>query len=118
MTTQRSLLEHAAGKLIAAVQRPWHAELGAPGAAASEHVMHACHDLLNAAEDGSLPMMLRNTCISDVFGRVRTAQHPTIQPAIEALEEPLKRDASGDASAPADGTDRGGPALKVRRRPS
>ncbi|AOF82852.1 hypothetical protein BSY238_196 [Methyloversatilis sp. RAC08] len=118
MTTQRSLLEHAAGKLIAAVQREWHAELGEPGAAASEHVMHACHDLLNAAKDGSLPMMLRNTCISDVIGRTWTAQHPTVQPAIEALEEQLKRDAAGNASAPADGTDRGGPALKGRRRPS
>lgn len=114
MTTQRSLLEHAAGKLIAAVQREWHAELGEPGAAASEHVMHACHDLLNAAKNGSLPMMLRNTCISDVIGRARTAQHPTVQPAIEALEEQLKR----DASAPADGPDRGGSALKGWRRPS
>jgi len=116
MTTQRSLVEHAAGKPGAAVQREWHAELGAPDAAESEHVMHACHDLLNAAKDGSLPMMLRNTCISDVIGRAWTAQHPTVQPAIEALEE--QRHVAGDASAPADGTDRGGSALKGWRRPS
>lgn len=61
MTTQRSLLEHAAGKLIAAVQREWHAELGEPGAAASEHVMHACHDLLNAAKDVSGHVIRRST---------------------------------------------------------
>ncbi len=79
--------------------------------------MHAFHDLLNAAKDGSLHMMLRNTCISDVIGRAWTAQHLTMQPAIEALGEQLKRVAAGDASAPADGTDRGGSAPTGRRRP-
>jgi hypothetical protein len=86
MPKERSPLEVAAGKLIAAIQKEWTEELGEVSAAESEQVMHASHELLKAAREGSLKSVLGSQSIADFLGRDWVSNHPRVQPFIAALQ--------------------------------
>jgi hypothetical protein len=86
MPRSRSPLERAAGQLISAIQREWHAEIGEPAAAESEAVMHASHGLLQAAKSGSLVAVVGDKSISEFLGKEWVKAHPRVLPYIEALE--------------------------------
>lgn len=86
MKPDRSPVEIAAGKLISAVQREWHAEAGEASEPMSEEVMGACHDLLKAAKVGSLNKALGGKTVAQFLGEAWVASHPMVLPAIQALE--------------------------------
>lgn len=87
MPRNRTPLEKAAGKLISAIQREWMAELGDLQADASEAVMHASHELLQAASAfGSISSVIGGGSVSEFLGRVWVDAHPSVLPAIRSLE--------------------------------
>lgn len=86
MKPSRTPLETAAGKLISAIQREWHAEAGEPSALESEQVMHSCHGLLQAAKNGSLSAVLGSMTVAQFLGTHWVAAHPNVSAAINELE--------------------------------
>lgn len=87
MTRSRTPLEAAAGKLIAAIQREWGIEAGEPGSAASENVMHAAHELLQAASKlGSIASVTGSGSVSTFLGEQWVQVHPKVLSYIAALE--------------------------------
>jgi hypothetical protein len=86
MTRTRTPLELAAGKLIVAIQKEWGAELGEPGSAAPEEVMHASHDLLQAAKAGALVNLPGSASVSEFLGVQWLQAHPSVRPYVQALE--------------------------------
>lgn len=87
MTRARTPIEAAAGKLIAAIQKEWDIEAGEPEAAASESVMHAAHDLLQAASEfGSIANAIGSGSVSTFLGAQWVEVHPRVLPYIAALE--------------------------------
>ncbi|MCR8959779.1 hypothetical protein M0765_019150 [Variovorax sp. S2] len=87
MTRSPTPLEAAAGKLIAAIQKEWGIEAGEPESAASENVMHAAHDLLQAASKfGSIVSVTGLGSVSTFLGEQWVQAHPQVLPYIAALE--------------------------------
>jgi len=86
MTKKRTDTEAAAGKLILAIQKEWGEELGHPVAAESEEVMGKGHDLLKAAKANELRKVLDGRTVSEYLGPSWVERHPSVTPAIEALE--------------------------------
>ena len=88
MTRSRTPLEAAAGKLIAAIQKEWGVEAGEPRSAESENVMHAAHDLLQAASKfGSIVSVIGSGSVSTFLGAQWVQAHPRVLPYIAALED-------------------------------
>jgi hypothetical protein len=88
MTRPRTPLEAAAGKLIAAIQKEWGVEAGEPESAASDKVMHAAHDLLQAASKfGSILSVTGADSVSTFLGEQWVQAHPRVLPYIAALED-------------------------------
>lgn len=88
MTRSRTPLEAAAGKLIAAIQKEWDAEIGEPESAVSEKVMHEAHALLQAASKfGSNTNVIGSGSVSTYLGEEWVQAHPQVLPYIEALED-------------------------------
>lgn len=87
MPRNRTPLEAAAGKLIAAIQKEWHAEAGEPEAPASEEVMHNSHSLLQAAgREGSIASVIGAGTVAQFLGTQWVQTHPNVWPYIQALE--------------------------------
>lgn len=86
MPGSRTDTEYAAGKLIAAIQKEWIGQLGEPDADVSENVMNSAHELLAAAKSNSLIAILAGRTVSDFLSTVWVKQHPSVLPAIQALE--------------------------------
>ena len=87
MPSNRTPLEAAAGKLIAAIQKEWHAEAGEPKAAASEEVMHQSHLLLQSAKrEGSITSVIGPGTLAQFLGTQWVQVHPNVWPYIQALE--------------------------------
>lgn len=82
----KSDFEHAAGKLISAVQKEWGDELGNPNAEFSQNVMDAAHDLLQAGSVEKAREILGAKSIRQYLGEVWVQAHPNIKPAVLALE--------------------------------
>jgi hypothetical protein len=86
MTRSRTPLEAAAGKLIGAIQKEWGIDAGEPESAESEDVMHAAHDLMQAASKfGSISNVVGSGSVSTFLGEW-VAAHPRVLPYIVALE--------------------------------
>ncbi len=87
MPRDRTSLEKAAGKLVSAIQREWTAEMGDPEADASEAVMHESPSLLQAASaSGSIVGVIGRGSVSEFLGQAWVDAHPSVLPAIRALE--------------------------------
>jgi len=86
MARVRSPAERAAGRLIAAVQKEWHAQLGEPGAEVSEAAMENASALLGAVKDNSLHAVLRGQSVAEFIGILWVRKHPGVLPAIRAFE--------------------------------
>lgn len=87
MTRSRTPLEAAAGKLIAAIQKEWGNEAGEPQSAESESVMHAAHELLQAASKfGSIVSVIGSGSVSAFLGEQWVQAHPGVLPYIAVLE--------------------------------
>lgn len=99
MAKQRTPLEHAAGKLISALQKEWHDELGEPCASVSEAVVHNSHALLQGAKDGSVHDLLRSGTVTDFIGRAWVLVHPRVLPAIRAFEEQVALSRGGSPTS-------------------
>jgi hypothetical protein len=77
----------AAGKLIAAIQKEWTAEMGTATSKASERVMHASHDLLQAAKvHGSIASVIGAGSVASFLGNTWVQAHPSVLPYIGTLE--------------------------------
>ena len=88
MPRNRTPLEKAAGKLIAAIQKEWVEEMGGPTSVASEQVMHASHSLLQAASaTGSISSVVGTGSVSDFLGQSWVDAHPNVLPFIRTLEK-------------------------------
>jgi hypothetical protein len=85
MPKTRTALEAAAGQLISAIQREWSDEAGKPEAVLSEQVLHASHDLLQAAKTGSIVTVIGSASIADFLGRQWVESHSRVWPHIQAL---------------------------------
>jgi hypothetical protein len=86
MPRNRSPLEIAAGKLIVAIQKEWHAEAGEASSALTEKVMHSSHSLLSAAKAGSLASVVGSGSVSEFLGKQWVQAHPRVWPHIQVLE--------------------------------
>jgi hypothetical protein len=87
MPRTRSNLEKAAGKLIAAIQKEWTAEMGTPTSSASEQVLHTSHGLLQAASaHGTIAGVIGTGSIASFLGTGWVHAHPEVLPYIRALE--------------------------------
>jgi len=92
MTRSRTPQKAAAGKLIAAIQKEWGNEIGEPGAVGSENVMHAAHQLLQAASKlGSIKSVIGQGSVSAYLGAQWVQAHSQILPYIAALEDANER---------------------------
>ena len=92
MTKRRTDTEAAAGKLISAIQKEWGEELGYPVAEESEEVMGKGHDLLKGATANELRKILDGRTVSEYLGSSWVEKHPSVMPAIEALEAAIYRE--------------------------
>lgn len=80
MTRSGTPLEAAAGKLIAAIQKEWDAEIGETESGVSEKVMHEAHALLQAASKfGSITNVIGSGSVSTYPGE------PCLRPARSKL---------------------------------
>ena len=86
MTNSRTALEAAAGKLISAIQKQWHSEVGEPESAASEAIMRAAHEHLQASKSRSLATIIGSGSVSSYPGDQWVQQHPSVVPYIAALQ--------------------------------
>jgi hypothetical protein len=87
MTRPRSLIEAAAGKLKAAIQKEWQIEAGAPESAASENVMHKAYKLLHSASKlGSIASILGAGSVLTFLGEKWVKAHPRVLPYMTTLE--------------------------------
>lgn len=87
MARVRSNLEKAAGQLIAAIQREWAAELGSETAKVSEQVMHASHELLQAAKlQKSIANVVGHESVARFLGVEWVESHPAVLPYVLAIE--------------------------------
>ena len=87
MARPRTPLEAAAGKLIAAIQKEWSKEAGDAQSARSEAVMHAAHELLQAASKfDSIVSVVGSGSVSTFLGEEWVQAHPAVQPYVAVLE--------------------------------
>src|SRR5205085_11149275 len=92
MPRTRSDLEKAAGKLIAAIQKEWTAEMGTPASGASEQVMHTSHSLLQAAKaEGSIAGIVGNGSVASFLGAAWVQAHPKKEHAMGLAFLPWER---------------------------
>ncbi len=90
MPKERTEIQRAAGKLIAAIQKEWGAELGGSSAEISEHVMGLAHNLLQAPDGPSIIKLLQGRSITDFLGELWVRRHPSVNPFVERLEKSLR----------------------------
>ncbi len=89
MPRGRTSIETAAGKLISAIQKEWDSEIGTPAADLSLSVMDRGHELLQAAKKGQVSVRLGRHSVSDFLGVAWLELHPSVLPAVQALEVQL-----------------------------
>jgi hypothetical protein len=88
MPRNRSPLQHAAGKLVSAIQKEWAEELGTDAAQNTEQVMYLAHDFVHvAAKVESIGILLGDRTVDLYLGRDWVRSHPAVWPFIRALEE-------------------------------
>ncbi|QNH19185.1 hypothetical protein HEP73_00071 [Xanthomonas sp. GW] len=86
MPRKRALAEAEAGKLISSIQKEWGKDTGTAQAKISEHVMESAHTLLQAAHGDRLEEALGGRSVVDYLGALWVKRHPSVLPAIYALE--------------------------------
>lgn len=89
MPKAKTDIQKAAGKLISAIQKEWGEALGEDHAEFSEDVMNAAHDLLQAGTKERMRDLLGSLSVKQYLGEVWVQGHPSVKPAITALEEKL-----------------------------
>lgn len=94
MTPKKTKFEKAAGKLISVIQKEWHKELGDPGARITELVMDKAHDLLSAAKENNVPVVLNGLSLTQFLGETWVRTHPGVKQCIAGFETMLKDEAS------------------------
>jgi|GEM_PF-2792531 len=77
-----------AGKLTAAIQKEWPAEMGTANSNVSEQVMHSSQSLLQAAavQGGSISGVIGSGTVASFLGTAWVQAHPNLSPYIRALE--------------------------------
>ena len=86
MPAKKSDVRKAAGKLVSAIQKEWELELGEPGAAVSEEVMHNSHDFLKANTSEELAQILNGRTVAEFLGVQWVRVHPSVLQFIKKLE--------------------------------
>lgn len=95
MPRNRTDIEAAAGRLISAVQKAWGSELGTSTANTGEHVLGRAHELLRAAQSGTLDAILASGSVADFLGALWIKRHPQVLPAIQEVQCLLARRQDG-----------------------
>jgi hypothetical protein len=90
MPKKKSPLEHAAGKLISAIQKEWGKELGESTAKVSEEVIGKGHDLLQASSSNEVTKMLCGMSVTQYLGELWVRRHPLVKEYIEDFERELE----------------------------
>lgn len=86
MSPSQTALEQAAGKLVSAIQKQWHSELGKSSAAVSEQVLNSAHTILQAAKAGALSSLLGSRSVSQFLGEIWLRKHSAVLPYVKELE--------------------------------
>ena len=94
MTPKKTKFEKAAAKLIAMIQKEWNKERGEPGAKVSEVVMAKAHDLLSAAQENKVLVVLNGLSLTQFLGETWVRKHPGVNQCIAGFEAMLKDEAS------------------------
>ncbi|WP_308365333.1 MULTISPECIES: hypothetical protein [unclassified Microbulbifer] len=92
MPREKSESEKAAGKLISAVQKEWHEELGEPQADLSEDVMGLAHELLQARTSKAMTTLLGSRTVKQFLGERWVYDHPSVEAGIKSLEQAIERE--------------------------
>lgn len=104
MPRKRALAEAEAGKIVSSIRKEWGKDTGTEQAEISEHVMESAHALLQAAHGDRLDGELGNRSVVDYLGPLWVKRHPSVLPAIPALEAARRklRFPKGSSSSPRD----------------
>jgi hypothetical protein len=90
MPKLRTEVEAVAGRLILAIQKEWHNELGEESASESEEIMHTSHYLLQAAKANTLTSLLGGRTIAQFLGSSWVGRHPRVIPTIKEFQVLIK----------------------------
>jgi hypothetical protein len=91
MPRVRNQQELLAGQLVLAIQKIWNAQAGEPEAEESEQVMHASHNLLQAAKQGTLPKLLLGKHVVSYLGEEWFQRNSSALQAANELQESTGR---------------------------
>lgn len=89
MPLKKSKSQHAAGKLISAIQKEWGVELGTPTADATEDVMELAHNLLRAKSSQDMQNILGSQSVRQYLGIAWVSKHPSVEANIDHLTEAI-----------------------------
>ena len=82
-------MEHAAGKLISAIQKEWGHEFGEPAAEISEDIIDKGHDLLQAIKNDEIHPILDGLTVTEYLGASWDQNHPSVMKYITCVESAL-----------------------------
>jgi hypothetical protein len=94
MTSKRTKFEKAAAKLISVIQKEWNKERGEPGARVTELVMAKAQELLSAARENKMLVLLNGLSLTQFIGETWVRKHPGVNQCIAGFEAILKDEAS------------------------
>jgi hypothetical protein len=94
MVSKKEKFEKATTKLISVIRKEWHKELGEPGAKVTELVMDKAQELLSAAKDNKVPVILNGLSLTQFLGETWVRKHPGVNQCIAGFEAMLKDEAS------------------------
>ena len=89
MKNTKTQLETDAGKLISTIQKEWHEEAGLPEADISENVMDKGHDLLKAAKEKNIQVILNGMTVTQFLGDLWVHKHPNVIEIIIKFENSI-----------------------------
>ena len=94
MTPKIPKFEKASARLISLIQNELNEELGEPGARVSEMVMEKARELLAAAKENKVLVLLNGVSLTQFLGETWVRKHPGVKRCISGFEAMLKDEAS------------------------
>lgn len=94
LSLNRQSLRREISKLIAAIEREWKEELGAPEAVATERALRKTHQFLTGLSEGKPPGMEPPETLSDVLGAAWLESHPWAIPHVAKIQKAIRQDAT------------------------
>jgi hypothetical protein len=92
LSVDRQRLRREISKLIAAIEREWKEELGAPEAVATERALRKTHQFLTGLTDGKPLGLETPETLSDLLGAAWLESHPWAIPHVAKIQKAIRQD--------------------------